>query len=99
MSFLENFFNDTQNCNYYHMFIIFLLLIEIIFQLNTIFPIFGIHLLTFSKAKVDIIMFIIFGWIILIAFTTFAYLVLGSNKNQSNDYGKNYLFLFQNVIK
>ncbi len=99
LEFLEEFFQDSQKIFYYQMFIIFILLVEIIFHLNSLFPSFGIHLLTFSKAKVDLLMFLLFSFIILIGFTVLANLSLGSTSMEFSKFDKTLIFLFQYVFE
>ena len=98
LEFLEEFFQDSKKIFDFNMFIVFILLVEIIFHLNSLFPSFGIHFLTFSKAKVDLLMFLMFGFILLIGFTVWANISFGSNTMAFSKFDKTLIFLLQYVI-
>lgn len=95
--FLENFFDDNTKIFYFNMYIVFILLFKVIFDFNSLYPSFGLHLLTFSKAKVDLLMFLLFAGIILISFGVWANLSLGSEHKRFSDFGKTMVFLFHFV--
>lgn len=96
---VETFFDKTQYIFYSNMFIVFILLLQIIFYLTSLFPAFGLYLLTLSKAKFDLIIFFLFGCIILTAFVVWSHISFGSSTETFSSVSIGFLNLYQNVRK
>lgn len=97
LEFLERFFVDAHVFFYFSMLIIFAVLIENIVFFNQMFPSFGLLFMTLRKVKTDLIIIMIFIFLLLIGFATWANTLDGSMNENFSEFSSGILFLFHYV--
>lgn len=97
LEFLTNFFKDAQIMFYLSMLMMFVMLLQVITFFNGLFPAFGLHLLTLNKAKVDLIIILIYMILVLITFAVFANISQGSVHSEFATFTQSMIYLYNYV--